>query len=66
MSSIVITLKRDKDSWELISPNGIMLKRWREKYPHKAAEYARAWISTWSDWTLRIDDEIKMPTEIDK
>ena len=64
MSSVIITLRMHKMQWELVSPSGVILTTFREKYPNKAKEYALAWISTWSNWTLRIDNEVRMPKEV--
>ena len=66
MSSIYITLRQDGIYWELVSPSGVSLTKFKEKYPHKALEYANAWVSSWKDWTIRIDDEVRMPTEINR
>jgi hypothetical protein len=49
--------------WELVSPSGVVLTTFKEKYEHKALEYANAWVSSWKDWIIKVDDGITMPTE---
>jgi hypothetical protein len=63
LSIIYITLKKTRLGWELVAPSGAVLTEFREKYNHKALERARAWASTWSNWVVRVDDGIRMPTE---
>ena len=63
LSSIYITLKRNRMYWELVSPSGVVLTTFKEKYEHKALEYANDWVSSWKDWIIKVDDGITMPTE---
>jgi len=66
VSSIRITLKKVNDCWELISPSGLQLYTFREKYEHKALERAQAWASSWKDWCIVMEgyDEVRVSTEI--
>lgn len=57
MSTVIIKLKHDGTWWKLTSPSGVELWKFREKYEHKALERARAWASTWNDWSVRLDSE---------
>ena len=63
LSSIYIILRRNRIYWELVSPSGVILTTFKEKYEHKALEYANAWVSSWKDWTIRMDYGVRMPTK---
>lgn len=55
--STIITLRYiGRRRWELVSPSGHVIARdIRPKDTYEALEWGRAFISSWNNWTLRLE-----------
>ena len=57
MGSIMITLRKvSNDGWQLFAPKGHALSQVFRGEKHKAEEWATAWISSFHNWTLKVED----------
>jgi hypothetical protein len=57
MGSIMITLRKvSRDGWQLFAPKGHSLSHVFRGDRFEAEDWARAWISSFHNWTLRIEE----------
>ena len=53
MPSVRIKLKMvGKGKWQLFSPNGNAISQVFRGKKHHATEWAKAWCSSWTNWTV--------------
>lgn len=56
MLQVIIALRQDgRGDWNLYSPTGLKIGGPFRGSQDKALEWGRAWISCWTNWTIKME-----------